>query len=54
MYVHKNTYGPLIDTALYVMLLMQANPLLGQVEGGWVLEMDLPTSKALRTGPNKL
>jgi hypothetical protein len=24
------------------------------VAGGWVLEMDLPTSKALRTGPNKL
>jgi hypothetical protein len=27
------------DTALYVMLLMQANPLLGQVGGGWALEI---------------
>ncbi len=33
-HVHKTTYGPLIDTALYVMLLMRANPLLGQVGGG--------------------
>ncbi len=32
--VHKTTYGPLIDTALYVMLLMRANPFLGQVGGG--------------------
>jgi hypothetical protein len=30
----KTTYGPLIDTALCVMLLMRANPLLGQVGGG--------------------
>jgi hypothetical protein len=52
--VLKTTYEPLIDTALYLMLLMRTNPLLGQVGGGWVLEMDLPTSKALRTGPNKL
>jgi hypothetical protein len=35
-YVHKTTYEPLIDTAPYVMLLM-----------------DLPASKALRTGPYK-
>jgi len=27
--VNKTTYGPLIDKALYVMLLMWANPLLG-------------------------
>ena len=27
-HVHKITYGPLIDTALYVMGLMGANPLL--------------------------
>ncbi len=33
-HVHKTTYGPLIDTGLYVMLLMRANPLLGQVGGG--------------------
>jgi hypothetical protein len=34
-HVHKIAYGPLIDTALYVMLLMQANPLpyLGKWEG---------------------
>jgi hypothetical protein len=38
-HVHKITYEPLIDTALYVMLLMQANPLLGQVGGGWALEI---------------
>jgi hypothetical protein len=25
-HVHKTTYGPLIDTALYLMLLMRANP----------------------------
>jgi hypothetical protein len=30
-HVLKTTYGLLIDTALYVMLLMKANPLLGQV-----------------------
>ncbi len=24
--VHKTAYGPLIDTALYLMLLMQPNP----------------------------
>jgi hypothetical protein len=30
----KTTYGPLIETALYLMLLMQADPLLGQVGGG--------------------
>ncbi len=38
-HVHKTTYGPLIDTALYIMLLMRANPLLGQVGGGWALEI---------------
>ncbi len=27
------------DTALYVMLLMQANPILVQVGGGWALEI---------------
>ncbi len=34
-HVHKTTYGPLVDTALYVpvMLLMRENPILGQVEG---------------------
>ena len=36
-HVHKTTYGPLIDMALYVMLLMRENPLLGQVGGGWGL-----------------
>jgi hypothetical protein len=38
-HVHKTTYGPLIDTHLYVMFLMRANPLLGQVGGGWALEI---------------
>ncbi len=28
-HVHKTTYGPLIDAALYVIVLMRANPLLG-------------------------
>jgi hypothetical protein len=32
-HVHKITYGPLIDTALHVMILMRASPLLGQVGG---------------------
>jgi hypothetical protein len=38
-HVHKTTYGPLIDTAVYVVLLMRANPLRGQVGGGWAVEM---------------
>jgi hypothetical protein len=38
-HVHKITDEPLINTALYVMLLMRANPLLGQVGGGWILEI---------------
>jgi hypothetical protein len=32
-------YGPMIYTALYVMLLMRANLLHGQVGGGWALEI---------------
>ncbi len=40
-YVHKTPYGPLLNTALYVMLLMRAKPFLGQVGGGWVLEIQL-------------
>jgi hypothetical protein len=32
-HVHKTTYGPLIDTALFVVLLMRANPYLGKWEG---------------------
>jgi hypothetical protein len=38
-HVHKTTHGPLIDTHLYVMLLMRANLLLGQVGGCWALEI---------------
>jgi hypothetical protein len=38
-HVHKTTYGPLMDNALYVMLSMRANPLLGHVGGGWALEI---------------
>ncbi len=37
--VLKTSYRPLIDTALYVMLLMRANPLLGKVGGCWALEI---------------
>jgi hypothetical protein len=48
-HVHKTTYGPLIDKALYVMLLMPPNPL----PGGWALGMNLPASKALCTGRYK-
>jgi hypothetical protein len=29
-HLHKTTYGPQMDKALYIMLLMWANPLLGQ------------------------
>jgi hypothetical protein len=32
--VHKTTYGPLIDTALFVMLLIR------QAEGGWTLVIE--------------
>jgi hypothetical protein len=38
-HVHKITYGTLIDTALEVVLLMWANPLLGLVGGGGALEI---------------
>jgi hypothetical protein len=38
-HVHKTAYGFLIDMALYVMLLMWANSLLGQVGGVWALEI---------------
>ncbi len=30
---------PMLYTSLYVMFLMRADPLLGQVEGGWALEI---------------
>ncbi len=36
-HVHKTTYGPLIDMGMYVMLFMQANPLIGQVGGSWAM-----------------
>jgi hypothetical protein len=38
-HVQKTTYGLLIDTALYIMLLVRENPLLGQVGGSWALEI---------------
>jgi hypothetical protein len=38
-HVRKITYGPLIDTVLYVMFMMRANPLLEKVGGGWALEI---------------
>jgi hypothetical protein len=56
----------MIYMALYVMFLKHADPLRGQVGGGWVLEIetllvaisgpkkvDLHASKTLRTGPNE-
>jgi len=46
-HVHKTIYGFLIDTALYAMLLMRANPLLKQVGGGWALEIPLPPALAM-------
>jgi hypothetical protein len=33
-------YGPMIYTAPYVMVLMRADPLRGQVGGGWALEIE--------------
>ena len=36
----KTIYGPMIYTDPYVMLLMWANPLRGQVGGGWALEIE--------------
>ncbi len=33
-------YGPMIYTVPYVMLLMRANPLRGQVGGGWGMEIE--------------
>jgi hypothetical protein len=36
----KNIYGPMIYTDPYVMLLMRANLLRGQVGGGWALEIE--------------
>jgi hypothetical protein len=38
-HVHKTTYELLIDTALYIILLMQANPLLWQLGREWALEI---------------
>ncbi len=32
-------YAPMIYTASYVMFLMRADPLRGQVRGGWALEI---------------
>ncbi len=33
-------YGPMIYTVPHVMLLMRANPLQGQVGGGWALKIE--------------
>ncbi len=38
-HVHKTTHELLMDTVLCVMLLMRANPRLGQMGGGWALEI---------------
>jgi hypothetical protein len=37
--VHKTTYSPMISKALCIMFWMHAYPLLGQVGGGWALEI---------------
>ncbi len=37
--VHKTSYAPMIYTALYIMFLMRADPLRGQVGGGWAPEI---------------
>jgi hypothetical protein len=36
----KAIYAPMIYTALYIMVLMQAGPLLGQVGGDFALEIE--------------
>jgi hypothetical protein len=48
-----------INTALYVRLLMRANPLLGQMGGGWALEIltffgTCLTARCHFTGPKKV
>ncbi len=60
--VHKNTYAPMIYTALCIMFLMHAYPFLGQVGGGWPLNSRVfwaPNGTRLSaqchfTGPKKL
>ena len=37
-HVYKTTYGPLIDTVLYVMFFIWANPLLGHWKG-WAMKV---------------
>ncbi len=61
-HVHKTTYGPLTDLALHVMLLMWANPLLGQVEGVgswkwgpfWAINGTHLAARCNFTGPKKV
>jgi|LakMenEpi03Aug12_release.lakeMendotaPanAssembly.Ray.scaffolds.fasta_scaffold1501617_1 hypothetical protein len=36
----QDIYGPMIYTATYIMFLLRANPLRGQVGGGWDLEVE--------------
>ncbi|MFN9903004.1 MAG: hypothetical protein ACK55Z_30375, partial [bacterium] len=36
----ESTYAPMIYMTLYVMFLMRADPLRGQVRGGWVVEIE--------------
>ncbi len=52
--LHKTTYAPVPYTSLYIMFLMRANLLLGQVGGGWALEISTflgpPLSPPPRTG----
>ncbi len=50
VHVHKTTYAPKLYMALYVMFVMRANPLLGQVGKGWAqkcLDFKGPTPSCL-------
>jgi hypothetical protein len=55
--VHKTTYAPMIYTALCIMFWMRAYPLLGQVGGGWALEIlsffGPQSARCHFTGPKK-
>ncbi len=57
-HVHKTTYEPLIDTDLYLVLLMWANPFLGKVGGGGGWALDILTFRGPMTarfpGPHSL
>ncbi len=39
-FVNNTTYAPMIYTALCIMFWMHTHPLLGQLGGGWALEIN--------------